>query len=197
MLLAGTHTTVLTMDTVVSNLIANPEVLRKARDEIDNHVGNSRLISETDLASIPYLHAIINESLRLGFVRILPARESSEDCTVGGYFVPKGTQLLVNAWAVHSDPDVWKEPDRFEPDRFLESEQEKGGFKFIAFGLGRRVCPGEGLGMRVMELTLGTLIQCFDWEVVKSDTLNKKDKEQLLKFMFRPRESLKDVLDQL
>ncbi|KAK0577268.1 hypothetical protein LWI29_030456 [Acer saccharum] len=201
MLIAGTHTTVITLDSVVSQLIAHPEAFKKARDEINNQVGDSRLLNDADLAKLAYLHGTISETLRLGLVKILPAHESSEDCTVGGYHIPKGTQLLVNAWAVHSDPELWIEPDRFMPERFLQSEvQEKGGCKFISFGLGRRVCPGEGLGMRVMALSLGTLIQCFDWEEVKEapvKTNPKKAEERHVKIIFRPREALTKVLAQL
>ncbi|KAH7567482.1 hypothetical protein JRO89_XS07G0080300 [Xanthoceras sorbifolium] len=207
MLVAGTHTTVVTLDLVVSQLMAHPEAFKKARDEIDNHVGDySRLLNDSDLFKLPYLHSIISETLRLGPLTILPARESSEDCTVGGYHIPRGTQLLVNAWAVHRDPALWIEPDRFKPERFLQSEEEKqGGCKFISFGLGRRVCPGEGLGMRVMGLSLGILIQCFEWEEVKDDSqvpikktnLNKQAEERPVNITFRPREALTKVLAQL
>ncbi|TXG52484.1 hypothetical protein EZV62_021653 [Acer yangbiense] len=206
-LIAGTHTTVITLDSVVSQLIAHPEAFKKARDEIDNHVGDSsRLINDADLNKLPYLHGTISETLRLGPVTILPPYESSEDCTVGGYHIPRGTQLWINAWAVHNDPEFWIEHDRFKPERFLiQSEvQEKGGFKFIPFGLGRRVCPGEGLGMRVMALSLGTLIQCFDWEEVKEDqsqvpvkTNPKKAEGKHAEIIFRPREALAKVLAQL
>ncbi|KAK3232018.1 hypothetical protein Dsin_003899 [Dipteronia sinensis] len=193
MLIAGTHTTVLTIDLFVSQLIAHPEAFEKARDEIDNHVGDSRLINDADLANLPFLHGTISETLRFGPVKVLPAHESSEDCTVRGYHIPRGTQLFVNAWAIHSDPELWIEPDRFKPERFLiQSEKEKGGFKFIPFGLGRRVCPGEGLGMRVMALSLGTLIQCFEWEEVKED--QKKAEERHVKIIFRPREALAKTL---
>ncbi|KAK3231290.1 hypothetical protein Dsin_003171 [Dipteronia sinensis] len=205
MLIAGTHTTVITLDSVVTQLIAHPEAFKKARDEIDNQVGDSRLLNDADLAKLAFLHGTISETLRLGIVKVLPAHESSEDCTVGGYHIPKGTQLLVNAWAVHSDPELYIEPDRFKPERFRRSEvQEKGGCKFIPFGLGRRVCPGEGLGMRVMALSLGTLIQCFDWEEVKEDqsqvpvkTNPNKAEEGHVKIIFRPREALANVLAHL
>ncbi|KAK0572975.1 hypothetical protein LWI29_001150 [Acer saccharum] len=205
MLIAGTHTTVITLDSVVSQLIVHPEAFKKARDEINNQVGDSRLLNDADLAKLAYLHGAISETLRLGLVKVLPAHESSEDCMVGGYHILKGTQLLVNAWAVHSDPELWIEPDRFKPERFLQSEvQEKGGCKFIPSGLGRRVCPGEGIGMRVMALYLGTLIQCFDWEEVKEDhsqapvkTNPKMAKKRLVKIIFRPHEALAKVLAQL
>ncbi|KAK2660212.1 hypothetical protein Ddye_006745 [Dipteronia dyeriana] len=203
MLIAGTHTTATTMKMVFSQLISHPDVLQNAKDEIDNHVGNSRLVNDTDLTKLPYLHCVIYETLRLGPGGVLPPRESSEDCTVGGYHIPRGTQLLVNTRAVHRDPELWKEPDRFKPERFLESEEEKERFKYIAFGIGRRICPGEGLGMRVMALSLGTLIQCFDWEETTdesqgpSKTNLNKPKKRPLEIVFRPREALTKVLAQL
>ncbi|KAK0596324.1 hypothetical protein LWI29_014655 [Acer saccharum] len=203
MLIAGTHTTANTMESVVPHLISHPDVLQNARDEIDNHVGNSRLINDTDLTKLPYLHCIINETLRLSPVGVLPPRESSEDCTVGGYHIPRGTQLLVNTRAVHRDPELWKEPDRFMPERFLESEEGKERFKYIAFGIGRRICPGEGLGMRVMALSLGTLIQCFDWEEATDESQGllktnlNKPKKRPLEIVFQPREALTQVLAQL
>ncbi|TXG52487.1 hypothetical protein EZV62_021656 [Acer yangbiense] len=203
MLIAGTHSTVTTMQSVVPHLMSHPDVLQNVRDEIDNHVGNSRLINDTDLTKLPYLHCVINETLRLSPVGILPPRESSEDCTVGGYHIPRGTQLFVNTMAVHRDPELWKEPDRFMPERFLESEEGKERFKYIAFGIGRRICPGEGLGMRVMALSLGTLIQCFDWEEATDESQGplktnlKKPKKRPLEIVFRPREALTKVLAQL
>ncbi|KAK0577050.1 hypothetical protein LWI29_027174 [Acer saccharum] len=115
-------------------------------------------------------------------------------------------QLWINAWAVHNDLEFWIEHDRFKPERFLiQSEvQEKGGFKFIPFGLGRRLCPGEGLGMRVMALSLGTLIQCFDGEEVKEDqsqvpvkTSPKKAEGKHAEIIFQSREALAKVLAQL
>ncbi|KAL5777669.1 hypothetical protein ACOSP7_010595 [Xanthoceras sorbifolium] len=187
---ASSRDTVVTLDSVVSQLMAHPEAFKKARDEIDNHVGDySRLLNDADLAKLPYLHSIISETLRVGPVTVLPARESSKDCTVGGYHIPRGSQLWVNAWAVHRDPALSVSTKR----RFVEEKQ--GGCKFLSFGLGRRVCPGEGLGMRVMALSLGTLIQCFEWE--EKTNLNKQSEERPVNIIFRPREALTKVLAQL
>ncbi|KAH7526834.1 hypothetical protein JRO89_XSUnG0046900 [Xanthoceras sorbifolium] len=80
MLIAGTHTTTVTMERVVSQLISHPDVIQNARNEIDNNVGHSRLINDIDLAKFSYLHCIINETLRLSW-GVLPPRESSEECT--------------------------------------------------------------------------------------------------------------------
>lgn len=179
----------MTMELVVSRLVSHPEVFKAARDEIDKLVGQSRLIEDVDLAKLPYLHCIINETLRLDHATsVLPAHESSKECTVGDYQIPVGTQLLVNVWAVHMDPELWEDPDKFKPERFLQGEEERGGCKFLPFGSGRRQCPGAGLAMRLMALSLGTLIQCFEWE---------KTEERPLKIIFRPREDRTEVLAQL
>lgn len=178
------------MELVVSRLVSHPEVFKTARDEIDKNVGKSRLIEDADLAKLTYLHCVMNETLRLHNL-ILPAHESSKECTVGGYKIPAGTQLIINAGAVHKDPELWENPDKFNPERFLQKEEEEGGggcCKFLPFGSGRRQCPGSGLAMRLMALSLGTLIQCFDWEKVE---------EKPLKIIFRPREDLTKVLAQL
>ncbi|KAK4859930.1 hypothetical protein QYF36_014331 [Acer negundo] len=203
MLIAGTHSTATTMESVAPHLISHPDVLQNVRDEIGNHVGNSRLISDTDLTKLPYLLCVINETLRLSPVGVLPPCESSEDCIVGGYHIPRGTQLFVNTMAVHRDPELWKEPDRFKPERFLESEEGKERFRFIVFGIGRRICPGEGVGMRVVALSLGTLIQCFDWEEAtdesqgQSKTNLNRPMKRPIEIVFRPREALTKVLAQL
>ncbi|KAK3231292.1 hypothetical protein Dsin_003173 [Dipteronia sinensis] len=204
MLIAGTHSTVTTMEWVVSRLLSHPDVFQNARDEIDNQVRSSRLINDTDLAKLPYLNCIISETARLSPGGILEMRESSEDCTVGEYHIPRGTQLLVDGRHVHRDPGLWTEPDRFKPERFLESEEEKGMFKSITFGIGRRKCPGVGLAMRIMALSIGSLIQCFDLEEARYESqgplktnMNKPEKIRSLEIVFRPREALNEVIAQL
>ena len=82
---------------------------------------------------------------------------------VEGFRVPSGTMLLVNIWAIQNDPKIWEDPTRFKPERFEGPEGARDGFKSMPFGTGRRGCPGEGLGLRIVGLTLGALIQCFEW----------------------------------
>ncbi|TXG49490.1 hypothetical protein EZV62_025365 [Acer yangbiense] len=170
MLLAGTETSAVTMEWAMSNLLNEPEVLKKARDELDAQVGQERLIDEPDVPKLQYLQSIISETLRLYPAGpLLVPHMSSSDCTVGGYDVPADTILLVNAWAIHRDPMLWDDPTSFKPERF---ENYKDGsdqdlvHKLVPFGVGRRACPGIGLAQRVVRLTLGSLIQCFEWEKV-------------------------------
>ncbi|XP_010906241.1 cytochrome P450 81Q32 [Elaeis guineensis] len=165
LLTAGTDTTAVTIEWAMSLLLNHPEALKKAREELDLQVGQDRLVDESDLPKLPFLHAIINETLRLyPPAPILPAHESSEDCIVGGYRVPRGTVLLVNAWAIQRDPRLWPEPTSFRPERLSEAGRENEPHGMLPFGLGRRGCPGEGLAMRVVGLALGALVQCFEWD---------------------------------
>lgn len=165
LLLAGTDTSSNTMEWALSLLLNNPQVLHKAQMEIDTVIGNDRYIDESDLVRLPYLHCIINETLRMYPVApILPPRESSADTIVGGYHVPKNTWLTLNIWAIQNDPNIWPDPRKFRPERFENVEGERMDYQFIPFGSGRRACPGEGLAMRIIGLTLGSLIQCFEWE---------------------------------
>ncbi|KAM7520966.1 hypothetical protein LguiB_019928 [Lonicera macranthoides] len=175
LLQAGTDTSVGTMEWAMSNLLNHPQVLKKAQTEINNNVGQERLIDESDLNDLPYLDCIINETLRMHPpTPLLVPHESSEDCTVGGFRIPRGTMLFVNLWGIQNDPKNWVDPQRFNPDRFLEIgvDRAKEGFKLMPFGSGRRGCPGERLAIRMVGLALGSLIQCFDWERIGTEMVD-------------------------
>ncbi|KAK9053948.1 hypothetical protein SSX86_025023 [Deinandra increscens subsp. villosa] len=173
LLAAGSESSNGTMEWAMSLLLNHPLVLKKAQDEIDRVIGNNRLVDESDVAKLPYLRCIINETLRLYPPGpLLVPHESSEDCVVGGYKIPRGTMLIVNQWAIHHDPKVWNDPERFNPERFDGLEGTRDGFKLMPFGSGRRSCPGEGLAVRMLGMTLGSIIQCFDWERVSDDMID-------------------------
>ncbi|XP_049381648.1 cytochrome P450 81Q32-like [Solanum stenotomum] len=171
MINAGTDTSSVTTEWAMSLLLNHPEVLEKARTEIDNHVGKDRLVDEADLPKLKYLQSIISETLRLfpAAPMLLP-HEPSEDCKVAGFHIPRGTMLLVNAWAIHRDPLLWEDPDSFKPERFEGVEVES--WKLLPFGMGRRACPGSGLAQRVVGLALGTLVQCFEWKRVSDERVD-------------------------
>nr|ADD84651.1 CYP81B36 [Scoparia dulcis] len=176
LLVAGTDTTAGTMEWVVSLLLNNPHVIKKAQVEIDNHIGHGHLIDESDITDLPYLRCIVNETLRLYPAGpLLVPHESSEQCIVGGYRVPAGTMLLVNLWAIQRDPKYWDEPEKFKPERFEGLEGNRDGFKFSPFGSGRRGCPGEGLAVRMLASSIGSIIQCFDWERVGKELVDMSE----------------------
>ncbi|KAD4585625.1 hypothetical protein E3N88_23226 [Mikania micrantha] len=176
LLAAGSGTSAGTMEWAMSLLVNHPHILKKAQAEIDRVIGNNRLVDESDITNLPYLRCIINETLRLyPPAPLLIPHESSEDCVIMGYNIPRGTMLLVNQWAIHCDPKLWNEPKRFKPERFEGLEGTRDGYKFMPFGSGRRSCPGEGLAVRSLVMTLGSVIQCFDWKRVSDDMVDMKE----------------------
>ncbi|KAF3438836.1 hypothetical protein FNV43_RR17111 [Rhamnella rubrinervis] len=175
LLVAGTDTSSVTLEWALSNLLNHPHILKKARLELDEHVGQQNLVDEPDLSKLPYLKNIISETLRLypAAPMLLP-HYSSDDCKVDGYDVPRDTIVLVNAWAIHRDPKLWEDPESFKPERFEDGEVDQV-HKLLPFGIGRRACPGAGLAQRVMGLTLGSLIQCFQWERVSDEEIDMSE----------------------
>lgn len=195
-----------TMEWILSLLLNNPKCLVKAQTEIHNHIGQNRLLEESDLTELPYIRSIINETLRMYLpAPLLMAHESSEECTVGGFHVPRGTMLLVNAWGIQNNPKIWAEPRKFKPERFqgLEGER-KEGMVWLPFGAGRRGCPGEGLAKRMVGLALGSLIQCFEWKRIGEEMVDMTEgegltmpKEQPLLAMYRPHPAMAVYLSKL
>ncbi|KAG2319135.1 hypothetical protein Bca52824_012348 [Brassica carinata] len=150
-------------------------IILKARIEIDDKIGLDRLVDEPDIVNLPYLQNIILETLRLyPAAPLLLPHLSSEDCQVGGYDMPRGTLLLMNVWAIHRDPELWEESERFKPERF---DKEGEAQKVMPFGLGRRSCPGAGLAHRLMGLTLASLVQCFEWERVGVEQIDMRERK--------------------
>lgn len=205
LLAAGTDTSVGTMEWAMSSLLNHPEILKRAQSEIDNTIGKDRLLDESDVSNLPYLRSIIMETMRMYPAGpLLVPHESSEECAIGGYRVPKGTMLLLNLWAIHNDPKVWEEPTKFKPERFQDLEGTRDGYKLMPFGTGRRGCPGEGLAMRIVGLSLGAIIQCFDWERNSKELVDMSEgpgltmpKAQPLVAKCCPRPCMLDLLSQI
>ncbi|PIA43387.1 hypothetical protein AQUCO_01900041v1, partial [Aquilegia coerulea] len=200
LLTTGTHTSAMTLEWAMSLLLNHPKAMNKARAEIDNSIGKDHLIEESDLPKLTYLQNVINETLRLfPPTALIVPHESSAECSVGGFDIPCGTMLLVNTWAIHRDPKQWVEPDKFRPERFENGTGE--GFKFIPFGFGRRGCPGTRMAMRMVGLTLGSLIQCFEWENTDGTEVDMAEGPGVtipkiipLEALYRPREILSGLV---
>ncbi|CAL5187841.1 unnamed protein product [Lathyrus oleraceus] len=175
LIVAGTETSSITLEWAMANLLNNPEVLEKAKIEMENHIGEERLIEEGEATKLRYLQNIISETLRLhpAAPMLLP-HVSSEDCNVGGFDVPRNTMLMVNAWAIHRNSELWADPTSFKPERFEGNRQaEMRGF--MPFGMGRRTCPGSGLALRTLGLTLGSLIQRFEWKRIDEEEVDMRE----------------------
>ncbi|XVE70156.1 hypothetical protein DITRI_Ditri10aG0049400 [Diplodiscus trichospermus] len=202
-LIAGTETSSTTIEWAMSLLLNHPEAMYKAWAEIGAVVGQDKFLDETDLPKLNYLQSIISETLRLfPPAPLLLPHESSEDCIVHGYNVPRGTMLLVNAWAIQRDPKLWVDATRFMPERFEIGEGE--GYKLLPFGFGRRACPGAVLGRKVVGLVLGALIQSFEWNRIGQEEIDMREstgltipKAETLVALYNPRPSMINLLSTL
>ncbi|KAL3841170.1 hypothetical protein ACJIZ3_025761 [Penstemon smallii] len=182
MLFAGTETTSSTIEWGMAELLHNPDSLRKLKEELDVVIGRSRKLEEGDVNKLPYLQAVVKEAMRLHpTVPFLLPRNSMEDTNFMGYFIPKDTMVLVNAWSIQRDPDSWEDPLTFKPERFIDSKIDSKGqnFELIPFGSGRRSCIGMLMGEKMVSLTLGRLIHEFDWKLppnVTPQTMDMREK---------------------
>ncbi|XP_047337830.1 xanthotoxin 5-hydroxylase CYP82C4-like [Impatiens glandulifera] len=171
LVLGGNDTTSTTMIWALCFVMNNREVLQKAQEELDTHVGKLRLVEESDIHNLVYLQAIFKETLRLQpTVPLLVPREAMEDCNVAGFGIRAGTRLLVNAWKMHRDPSVWSESLAFKPERFLMQNKKVDvtgkSFELLPFGCGRRMCPGITFSQQIMHLALARLLQVFELDTV-------------------------------
>ncbi|CAN8257006.1 unnamed protein product [Cochlearia groenlandica] len=182
--MASLDTTSAALQWTMTELINHQHIFTKIREEIKSIIGiENRLIKESDLHNLPYLQATIKETLRLHPVGPLLRRESNIDMNINGYNVKSGTKIFLNAYAIMRDPTTYKDPDKFLPERFLVAQENtkrkqnmlelKGqDVNYLAFGSGRRGCLGASHASLVLSLTIGSLVQCFDWRV-KGDEEDK------------------------
>ncbi|XP_048527307.1 cytochrome P450 98A1-like [Triticum urartu] len=164
----GMDTTVISVQWTMAELVRYPRVQKKLQEELDSVIGRDRVMSETDFQKLPYLLAVVKESLRLHpATPLMLPHKASASVKVDGYNIPKGADVTVNVWAVARNPDVWRNPLEYRPERFLEESIDiKGGdFRVLPFGAGRRVCPGAQLGINLVASMIGHLLHHFEWSL--------------------------------
>ncbi|KDP39255.1 hypothetical protein JCGZ_01012 [Jatropha curcas] len=168
MFIAGSDTSSTPIEWAMSEMMKNPEVMEKAQAEVRRVFEAKGNVDEASLNELNYLKLVIKETLRLHPpVPLLVPRECKEHCVINGYDVPEKTRIIVNAWSIGRNPEYWTEPEKFFPERFLDSSIDYKGanFEFIPFGAGRRMCPGISFGMANVELPLAHLLYHFDWKL--------------------------------
>ncbi|CAN1131156.1 Xanthotoxin 5-hydroxylase CYP82C2 [Linum perenne] len=198
-IIAAADTTSVTLTWMLSNLLNNRRALTLLQQEIDTKVGKDRIVQDSDLENLTYLHAVIRETLRMNPAGpISVPRVASEDITIRGYHVPKGTRFFANFWKLHRNPEIFTEPNEFRPERFHDKEVKVDiygrDFEYLPFGTGRRSCPGMNFGMEVVQLTAARLLQAFDFgtpldlpvDMTEADSTTLA-KEKPLEVVLRPR----------
>lgn len=163
---AGSDTTVSGLNTLILMLVMFPDVQKRAHAEIDRVIGPDRLPEFSDEEDLPYIAAIIKEILRwAAFVPFAVPHSTVCGDIYKGFYIPKGAVVLGNSWAILHDPVAYPEPERFNPNRFLTPDGQLDPTvqdPKVAFGYGRRICPGRFMAMDSMWITTACILAMFE-----------------------------------
>lgn len=182
--MGGSDTTTTIVEWVMAELLQHQEAMRKVNEELTQIVGLDTLVEDSHLTQLPYLDAVIKETFRLHPpLPLLVPRRPSQSRTIGGYIVPKGSSVYLNVWAIHRDPNIWKNPLEFQPERFLISDSTKNpldysgnNFNYIPFGSGRRICAGLPLAERSLMYVVASFLHSYEWKLPEGTELDFSDK---------------------
>ncbi|KMZ66877.1 hypothetical protein ZOSMA_2847G00010, partial [Zostera marina] len=183
----GMETTITTIEWAMANIIKHPHIQKRLLDEINSVVPKEMAtedIEEDSLLNMPYLKAVIYETLRRHppVETLLPHSNPQGDETIGPYHIPKGS--MINAILdVGMDENVWPDPNEFNPERFLMKKGQvvefdenvaditgnKREVKLIPFGLGRRLCPAIAMAMLHIRYYLACLVREFEWKTAEGN----------------------------
>ena len=163
--LAGHETTALTLSWTWYLLSQNPSAEQHLHDELSTVLAG-RPPDVADLLRLPYLHAVVNEVLRLYPPAYLLARTAIGSFSIGGYDFPPGETVLLSQWVMHRDGRYYDEPDAFRPERWLDGlEQRLSAGAYFPFGDGPRRCVGQGFAMLETSLVIGLIAQHFQFRL--------------------------------
>ncbi|KAG8722199.1 hypothetical protein FRC09_006639 [Ceratobasidium sp. 395] len=194
MFAAGTDTTSNTLLVFFVAMILFPKTQQLAQAEIDAVIGSERLPEMEDRPRLPYVERLVQEVLRI-------PHACYQDNEYKGYRIPKGAIVIGNTWAMNHNPSVYKEPDTFDPDRFLDPSVQPPP----SFGFGRRICPGLHFAQSSLFIFIASILATFNIDMVKdkhgNDVVPVAEGEHNLlfhpvpfKFKISPRSSVHEQL---
>ncbi|KAL4251560.1 cytochrome P450 family protein [Abortiporus biennis] len=167
---AGSSTTSAFALMFILAMVTNPQVMRKAQAQIDEVVGRDRTPCLKDKDELPYIRALLREVFRWRSGSPLGVPHySTEDGEYDGRFIPKGTLIMFNVWAMNREYPTFPDPDNFRPERFLDETETKDYVPphthidgHTTFGYGRRKCPGAMQANNILFIYICTLLWTFD-----------------------------------
>ncbi len=159
--LGGYDTPALALSWILFSLSQHQQVEKKLLEELEAVLGTEPP-SVDDLSKLSYTEMVIKEAMRLYPPAWIISREALEDCNIGGYHVPSGTQLIMSQWVMHRDPRFFPNPDEFIPDRWADSSiKHLPEYAYFPFGGGPRTCIGNTFAMMETALIVATIVQRF------------------------------------
>ncbi|XP_060102428.1 cytochrome P450 4V2 [Heteronotia binoei] len=167
----GHDTTAAAVTWSIFLLACHPEVQRKVHHELDEIFGDSkRHVTSEDLKELRYLECVIKEALRLFPSVPYFGRKLHESCYIRGYKISKGTEVLIAPVVLHRDPDVFPEPEKFQPERFsLENSAGRNPYAYVPFSAGPRNCIGQRFAQMEEKTILATILRNFWVETKQND----------------------------
>ncbi|KAL9245963.1 hypothetical protein vseg_019553 [Gypsophila vaccaria] len=190
---AGTDTTSTALEWIMANLVKYPDIQTKLFQEIKDAVGEEAAeIEENDLSKMSYLKAVVLEGLRRhppGHF-VLP-HAVTQDVELGGYMIPKNANINFTVAEMGRDPEVWEDPMRFWPERFMSGQEEfditgSHEIKMMPFGAGRRICPGYNLATLHLEYYVANLVWNFEWATADGYEVDFSEKQEFTVVMKHP-----------
>ena len=171
LIIAGSDTSATTVRWLLLYILQDSKLEAKLHSEIDEVIGRSRAPSLEDRSKMPYTEATIMEALRIANVAPLAVPHSvTDDVVFKGFLIPKDTTIIANLNSIMMDPNIWTDPSKFNPERFLAQDGKTLSIpeEFIPFSLGPRSCVGETLAKMEMFLFVSSLLQHFKLDFVGS-----------------------------
>lgn len=170
-LAAGHETTGNALSWILYLLMSHPPAMEQARREIEK-LGNGAPPRRDQLGDLHFTRAVVNEAMRLYPPAPFIGRQAIGEDVVDDVHVRCGTQVLISPWVVHRHRRLWREPDLFRPERFMDGSAERiPRGAFIPFGLGPRICIGQGFAFQEILVVLGHILPRFDFELRRAQTI--------------------------
>lgn len=163
---AGHETTANLLSWTLYLLARHPDVLAKLRQELDTLL-QGKVPTAEDLQQLVYTRAVLNESMRFRPPVGIMMRKIIKDTEIDGYSLKQGRLAMFSIYNIHHHPDFWPQPERFDPERFLNGENRR--FSFMPFGTGERICIGNHFALLESQLLLSMIVQHFDWQLLSTD----------------------------
>ncbi|GGQ27337.1 cytochrome P450 [Actinomadura coerulea] len=171
-MLAAHHTTGVAISWTLYLLARHPDAAERVAEELDRELGDRSVPEYGDLRRLTYLDMVLRETMRLYPPGPYGAREATEDIELGEYTVPAGTTVFYPFWAVHTNPEYWPDPHRFDPGRFAPGAAAgRPRLAYIPFGIGPRGCEGAALATVEAQLVLAVLLKRFAFRPVPGQTV--------------------------
>ncbi len=187
---AGQETTAVALTWTLYLLSRHPEIERKLHDEVDRVLGEGEA-AFADLEHLTYTRMVIEEAMRLFPPAFAFNREPLADDEVGGHLIRAGSMVTISPYITHRNPRLWKDPLRFDPERFTPDRiKERHRFAYFPFGGGPRICIGNGFAMMEARLVLATIARAYRLRVVPGHRVEAQGRITL-----RPRYGLRMTLE--